>query len=255
MPAVTVPPRLNGLPIAITHSPSRSLSESPNLTAFSGLVGLTLSSARSVLVSRPMTSAFRMVPSLRMTLTSSAPLMTWLLVTTSPDASMMKPEPSELMRRGVGTPFLPCRFLKNSSKNSSNGEPGGSCGTALRLMSTVCLVEMLTTASITCSATSAIASGPRAAAGTVSAGQAIAAASKIAATGRWTGVVSEAKSAPMGVSSPGKRVAMKVALSSRQFKGSSRQPHGRPIRRQKRPFWRRAVWRASCAPARPARAR
>ena len=32
MPAVTVPPRLNGLPIATTHSPSRSLSESPNAT-------------------------------------------------------------------------------------------------------------------------------------------------------------------------------------------------------------------------------
>ena len=38
MPAVTVPPRLNGLPIAITHSPSRSLSESPNFTAISGFV-------------------------------------------------------------------------------------------------------------------------------------------------------------------------------------------------------------------------
>ena len=42
MPAVTVPPRLNGLPIATTHSPSRTLSESPNFTALSGLVGLTL---------------------------------------------------------------------------------------------------------------------------------------------------------------------------------------------------------------------
>ena len=42
MPAVTVPPRLNGLPIAITHSPSRSLSESPNFTAISGLSGLNL---------------------------------------------------------------------------------------------------------------------------------------------------------------------------------------------------------------------
>ena len=40
MPALTEPPRLNGLPIAITHSPSRSLSESPNFTAFSGLSGL-----------------------------------------------------------------------------------------------------------------------------------------------------------------------------------------------------------------------
>ena len=48
MPAVTVPPRLNGLPIAITHSPSRSLSESPNFTALSGLSGLTRSSAMSV---------------------------------------------------------------------------------------------------------------------------------------------------------------------------------------------------------------
>jgi hypothetical protein len=37
MPAVTVPPRLNGLPMAMTHSPSRSFSESPNLTALSGL--------------------------------------------------------------------------------------------------------------------------------------------------------------------------------------------------------------------------
>ena len=40
MPAVTVPPRLNGLPMAITQSPSRSFSESPNFTAFSGFVGL-----------------------------------------------------------------------------------------------------------------------------------------------------------------------------------------------------------------------
>ena len=52
MPAVTVPPRLNGLPIAITHSPSRSLSELPNFTDLSGLSVLTCSSARSVLVSR-----------------------------------------------------------------------------------------------------------------------------------------------------------------------------------------------------------
>jgi hypothetical protein len=34
--------------MAITHSPSRSFSESPNLTAFSGFSGLTRSSARSV---------------------------------------------------------------------------------------------------------------------------------------------------------------------------------------------------------------
>src|SRR5216683_2479516 len=86
----------------------------------------------------------------------------------------MKPEPSELVLRGCRSPLLspplelppgpPRRFLKKSSKNSSNGEPGGSCGiaplpSAPPLASTVCEVEMLTTASITFSATSAMAQG------------------------------------------------------------------------------------------------
>jgi hypothetical protein len=48
MPAVTEPPSPNGLPIAITHSPMRSASESPNFTALSGRSGLTLSTAKSV---------------------------------------------------------------------------------------------------------------------------------------------------------------------------------------------------------------
>ena len=50
---------------------------------------------------------------------------------------MMKPEPSELVLRGCRSPPLeppgpPRRFLKKSSKNSSNGEPGGNCGIAPR---------------------------------------------------------------------------------------------------------------------------
>ena len=65
MPAVTVPPRPNGLPIAITQSPTRSLSESPNFTAVSGLSGLTFSTARSVFVSVPTSSALSLVPSLQ----------------------------------------------------------------------------------------------------------------------------------------------------------------------------------------------
>src|ERR1700759_39998 len=171
MPAVTVPPRLNGLPIATTQSPSRSLSESPNFTAVSVRGGLNFSTARSVFLSMPTISALILVPSFMMTLISSAAAMTWLLVTTMPAVSMMKPEPSELVLCGCRSPPLPpLRFLKKSSKNSSNGEPGGSCGTAPRLSppplaSTVCEVEMLTTASITFSATSAIPSGPRACAG------------------------------------------------------------------------------------------
>ena len=174
MPAVTEPPRLKGLPIAITHSPSRSLSESPNLTAISGFGGANFNTARSVFLSTPISSALILVPSLRMTLISSASAMTWLLVTTTPDGSTMKPEPSELVLRGAMSPPPlgppgPLRFLKKSSKNSSNGEPGGNCGIAPRspppLASTVCEVEMLTTASITFSATSAMPSGPRAKAG------------------------------------------------------------------------------------------
>src|SRR5580765_7462345 len=51
----------------------------------------------------------------------------------------MKPEPSELVLRGCRSlplspplelPPGPRRFLKKSSKNSSNGEPGGNCGIA-----------------------------------------------------------------------------------------------------------------------------
>src|SRR3984893_570915 len=92
-----------------------------------------------------------------------------------PEVSTMKPEPSELVLCGCRSPPLelppgpPRRFLKKSSKNSSNGEPGGNCGIAPLpsppLASTVCVVEMLTTASITFSATSAMPSGPRASAG------------------------------------------------------------------------------------------
>src|ERR1700754_5269835 len=120
---------------------------------------------------------------------------------------MMKPEPSELVLRGgcislrsppLGLP--PRRFLKKSSKNSSNGEPGGNCGMAPRsppppppaLASTVWVVEILTTASITFSATSAMPSGPRANAGketdtesrVVAAPRQMAAAQRLRARGR-----------------------------------------------------------------------
>jgi hypothetical protein len=93
---------------------------------------------------------------------------------------MMNPEPSELVLRRCSSPLLspslgapPRRFLKKSSKNSSNGEPGGNCGIASLLppppplASTFCEVEMLTTESITFSAMSAMPSGPRALTGAV----------------------------------------------------------------------------------------
>ena len=76
IPAVTVPPRLKGLPIAITHSPRRSLSESPNFTAIKGFVGVNFSTARSVFLSTPTSSALNLLPSFMMMLISSASAMT-----------------------------------------------------------------------------------------------------------------------------------------------------------------------------------
>ncbi len=85
MPTLTLPPSPNGLPIAITQSPTRLLSESPNFTVGSGALRparSSLSSARSVLGSVPTSSALKVESSLSVTVISSASAMTWLLVTT-----------------------------------------------------------------------------------------------------------------------------------------------------------------------------
>ncbi|MNC90218.1 hypothetical protein D3C83_62910 [compost metagenome] len=76
MPVVTVPPRPNGLPTAMTQSPTFALSESPNATAGSGLSLSTLSRARSVFSSVPTSVATSLVPSLKLAVISSAPSMT-----------------------------------------------------------------------------------------------------------------------------------------------------------------------------------
>ncbi len=67
MPAVTVEPRPKGSPIAITQSPILALSLSPKWVAGKGFLGVTLSSARSVLVSRPTILAGRTEPSFSVT--------------------------------------------------------------------------------------------------------------------------------------------------------------------------------------------
>ena len=83
MPAVTEWPMPNGLPMAITQSPTRDLSESPHFTAGSGFLfgGSTFSRARSMRLSEPISLALSWVSSRKMTVMSSAPWMTWLLVT------------------------------------------------------------------------------------------------------------------------------------------------------------------------------
>ena len=120
MPAVTEPPSPNGLPMAITQSPMRAFSLSPNLTDLSGLSDFTRSTAMSTLGSLPTTSALSLRPSVKITVTSFASPITWLLVITMPAASMTKPEPSDCdLRcwRGAFSPFWPF-WLKKSSKNS-----------------------------------------------------------------------------------------------------------------------------------------
>src|SRR5665213_1799979 len=54
-----------------------------------------------------------------------------------PEVSMMNPEPSEVVLCGCKSPLPPGpprRFLKKSSKNSSNGEPGGNFGIARHVL-------------------------------------------------------------------------------------------------------------------------
>ena len=139
---------------------------------------------------------------------------------------MMKPEPSELTRRGaavaaLSSPPWPRRFLKNSSKNSSNGEPGGSCGIGCSLRaSTVCEVEMLTTASITFSATSAMLSGPRASAGVRQRRQARARPRAIAAKRRRRTMRADGREcAAMAVNSPGKAIECEQCSRPRRTQG------------------------------------
>ena len=80
MPAVTVPPRPNGLPTASTQSPMRG-AWSARCTYGKSLRPSTLISARSVRGSVPITLAVWVLPSSVVTSTLSALSTTWLLVT------------------------------------------------------------------------------------------------------------------------------------------------------------------------------
>src|SRR5437763_2117018 len=129
IPAVTLPPRPKGLPIAKTQSPTRVLLESPQVAAGNGILASTLRSAKSVTGSRPMTCACNVVSSDNVTVIWSAVAMTWLLVTIRPDGSMMRPDPSDATRPRFGAPGVPLAPKKSRKKSSSDGA-GGFCGTS-----------------------------------------------------------------------------------------------------------------------------
>src|SRR6266566_8448064 len=144
IPAVTVPPRPNGLPIASTQSPTLALFESPQLAAGSGVLASTLRRARSVTTSRPITWACSAVSSDSVTVIWSAVAITWLLVTISPDGSMTNPEPSEAIRR-PGPPGV--LFSPKKSRNTSSSVLPGEFGTVscAALAGGAAWVEILTT--------------------------------------------------------------------------------------------------------------
>src|SRR5262247_2425734 len=137
IPAVTVPPKPKGLPMATTQSPDRSLSESPNLTALNFLSVLIFRSARSSFLSVPISSALMVEPPLRMTVISPASATTLLLVTTIPCASTINPDPTELTGR-VDAPLLWLfrprwpRCSKKSRNRSSLLMDGGRSWASLR---------------------------------------------------------------------------------------------------------------------------
>ena len=81
MPEVAVWPRPNGLPIAITKSPTCSASESPNFTS-TRFFGSTRTTAMSVPGSAPTSFAGSLRLSLSVTSTSRASFTTCALVIT-----------------------------------------------------------------------------------------------------------------------------------------------------------------------------
>ena len=157
IPAVTVPPKPRGFPIAIDQSPTLILSESPQPTYVSFLFfGSIFNTAMSALGSLPSNSAVNSVSSFRITVISSAPSITWLFVTTIPSSLIIKPEPSPVIGR--------CDRLwsrsKYSLKKSSKGDPSGNCGIWFWLLfSTIVVDAILTTAGDNCSTKSAKLSG------------------------------------------------------------------------------------------------
>ncbi|EME69093.1 hypothetical protein H261_15210 [Paramagnetospirillum caucaseum] len=120
MPWVTVWPTPNGLPTAITTSPTSMASESPSTRV--GKLSLPpsiLRTARSVRSSEPTMRASNSRRSDSTTVTSSASLITWWLVTTVPSAAMITPEPRERCTRSWPMPGTsPKKRRKNGSANS-----------------------------------------------------------------------------------------------------------------------------------------
>ena len=171
MPAVTVPPRLNGLPMAITHSPSRSLSESPNFTALSGLSGLTLQQRDVGLL----ILADQLGLEARAVVEDDGDLVGFRdhVIVGDHDAGGIDDEagaeridPPRTARRVLIVALLAAPVEEVAEQLVQLRIVAAAAAWRCCARPTFCEVEILTTASMTFSATSAMDSGPRATAGT-----------------------------------------------------------------------------------------
>ena len=121
-PSVTVWSRPKGLPMAITHSPTSTLSESPKRAGCILPAPSTWTTARSLFGSEPTSLPETVRPSRNVTFTSSAPSTTWLLVSTCPCPSKSTPEPRPRWR-GDGRPSSPKKRSKGVPSNGFSSRP------------------------------------------------------------------------------------------------------------------------------------
>src|ERR1700674_678310 len=119
-PTVTVLSKVRGSPIAITHSPTRSRSESPSGIGVRRRFASIFNSARSVEVSRPTIFAGKRSFPMR-TSTLSAFSTTWLFVTMKPSSEMMNPDPPWTSLCSSSSP--PRCWLRRGPKKNSKGSP------------------------------------------------------------------------------------------------------------------------------------
>lgn len=115
-PAVTLFSKPKGEPMASTHSPTCRSRVLPRRTVGRFLASI-LSTVTSVLGSAPSTLARNSRRSVSLTVTSVAPRTTWALVSTSPSALTMKPEPWPCVGT-LGWPCMPPPGMPDWRKNS-----------------------------------------------------------------------------------------------------------------------------------------
>ena len=124
IPVVIVNSCPNGFPMAAAICPTFTASLSARGTGWVAAPETSICrTARSESGSLPSDLASIAVRSEKMTVTRSAPSITWWLVTMRPSSSQMKPVPLPRRKNSSGTPGM---SRKRSKSKGSSGDPGAS---------------------------------------------------------------------------------------------------------------------------------